>query len=192
MQVFTLINKTCKFGGTRKSQVSFHLVKPILAAIRCYSKLSVFSSRSSTLGSHFQINNECKVVFPHLFVVRPKTFEILKRSGKKTTNTVYQYCQKFNMRKESTGHFILLQFYYNFQKCCINSNFEFLETFSFTRVKQKFYLNVAKYYDDICASVGNRKVFHEWVKLRSVDLEIVGRSYITHLSDFGGFKSSSG
>ena len=108
MQVFTLINKTCKFGGTRKSQVSFHLVKPILAAIRCYSKLLVFSSRSSTLGAHFQINNECKVVFPHFFVVRPKTFEILKRSGKIKTNTVYQYCQKFNMRKESTWHFILL------------------------------------------------------------------------------------
>ena len=108
MSVFTLINKTCKFGGTRKSQVSFHLVKPILAAIRCYSKLSVFSSRSSTLGAHFWINNECKVVFPHLFVVRPKTFEILKRSGKIKTNTVYQYCQKFNMRKESTKHFILL------------------------------------------------------------------------------------
>ena len=107
MQVFTLINKTCKFGGTRKSQVSFHLVKPILAAIRCYSKLSVFSSRSSTLGAHFQINNECKVVFPHFFVVRPKTFEILKRSGKIKTNTVYQYYQKLNMKKESTGHFIL-------------------------------------------------------------------------------------
>ena len=109
--VFTLINKTCKFGGTRKSQVSFHLVKPILAAIRCYSKLSIVSSRSSTFGAHFQINvinNECKVVFPHFFVVRPKTFEILKRSGKIKTNTVYQYCQKFNMRKESTGHFILL------------------------------------------------------------------------------------
>ena len=106
--VFTLINKTCKFGGTRKSQVSFHLVKPILAAIRCYSKLSVFSSRSSTLGAHFQINNECKVVFPHFFVVRPKTFEILKRSGKTKTNTVYQYCQKFNMRKESIAHFTLL------------------------------------------------------------------------------------
>ena len=108
MQVFTLIDKTCKFGGTRKSQVSFHLVRPILAAIRCHSKLSVFSSRSSTLGAHFQINNECKVVFPHFFVVRPKTFEILKRSGKIKTNTVYQYCQKFNMRKESTKHFILL------------------------------------------------------------------------------------
>ena len=108
MQVFTLINKTCKFGGTRKSQVSFHLVKPILAAIRCYSKLSVFSSISSTLGAHFQINNEFEFVFPHFFVVRPKTFEILKRSGKIKTNTVYQYCQKFNMRKESTGHFIFL------------------------------------------------------------------------------------
>ena len=61
----------------------------------------------------------------------------------------------------------------------------------FPRVKQKFYLNVAKYYDHICASVGNRKKFHEWVKLRSVDLEIVGGGYITHLPDFGGFKSSS-
>ena len=159
MQVFTLINKTCKFGGTRKSQVSFHLVKPILAAIRCYSKLSVVSSRSSTFGAHFQINvinNECKVVFPHFFVVRPKTFEILKRSGKIKTNTVYQYCQKFNMRKESTGHFIFLSLIksswnnfgisqsYDFQKCNVVSSFEFLETFSFTRVKQKFYLNVTK------------------------------------------------
>ena len=117
--------------------------------------------------------------------VRPKTFEIKKISGKIKTNTVYQYCQKFNMRKESTGHFILLSLIesswndfaisYDFQKCYVVSNFEFLETFSFTRVKQKFYLNVAKYYDHICASVGNRKIFHEWVKLRSVDLEIVGR-----------------
>ena len=30
---------------TRKSQVSFHLVKPILSTIRCYSELLVFSSR---------------------------------------------------------------------------------------------------------------------------------------------------
>ena len=134
-------------------------------------------------------------------MVRPKTFKILKRSGKIKTNTVYQYCQKFNMRKESTGYFILLSLIesswnnfgisYDFQKCYVVSNFEFLETFSFTRVKQKFYLNVAKYYDHICASVGNRKKFHEWFKLRSVDLEIVGGGYITHLPDFGGFKSSS-
>ena len=67
-----------------------------------------------------------------------------------------------------------------------------METFSFTRVKQKFYLNVTKYYDHICASVGNIKIFQERVKLRSLDLEIVGGGYITHLSDFGGFKSSSG
>ena len=105
-QVFTLVNKTCKFGSTRKSQVSFHLVKPVLAAIRYQSKLSVFSSRSSTLGGHFWINNECKVVFPHFFVVRPKTFQILKRSGKTKAITVYQYYQMFNMRKESTGNFI--------------------------------------------------------------------------------------
>ena len=32
----------------------------------------------------------------------------------------------------------------------------------------------------------------EWVKIRSADLEIVGEGYITHLSDFSGFKSSSG
>ena len=44
----------------------------------------------------------------------------------------------------------------------------------------------------ICASVGNRKIFYEWAKLRSVDVEIVGGGYITHLSDFGGFQSSSG
>ena len=102
------VNKTGRFGGTRKSQVSFHLVKPILAAIRCYSKLSVVSSRSSTLGAHFQINNECKVVFPHFFVIRPKTFEILKGSRKVKGKNVHQYCQKFNMGKESTGHFVLL------------------------------------------------------------------------------------
>ena len=108
------------------------------------------------------------------------------------------------MRKELIVHFTLLSLIksswtnfgisesYDFQKCYVFSNFEFLETFSFTRVKQKFYLNVAKYYDHICASVGNRKIFHEWVKLRNVDLEIVGGGYITHLSDFGGFKSSSG
>ena len=155
MQVFTLINKTCKFGGTRKSQVSFHLVRPILAAIRCHSKLSVFSSRSSTLGAHFQINNECKVVFPHFFVVSPKTFEILKRSGKIKTNTAYRYCQKFNMREVPTGHFILLSLIksswnnfenfepYDFQKCYVVSSFKFLETFSFTRIKQRFYLNIA-------------------------------------------------
>ena len=125
-------------------------------------------------------------------MVRPKTFEILKRRGKIKTNTVYQYCQKFNMRKESIGHLILLSLIksswtnlgisesYDFEKCYFFSNFEFLETFSFTRVKQKFYLNVAKYYDHICASVGNRKIFHEWVKLRSVDLEIVGGGYMTH------------
>ena len=174
MQVFTLINKTCKFVGTRKSQVSFHLVKPILAAIRCYSKLSVFSSRSSTLGAHFQINNESKVAFPHFFVVRPKTFKILERSGKIKTNTVYQYCQKFNMRKESTGYFILLSLIesswnnfgisYDFQKCYVVSNFEFLETFSFTRVKHKFYLNVVKYYDHICASQETEKYFTNRLK----------------------------
>ena len=136
-------------------------------------------------------------------MARPKTFEILKRSGKINTNTVYEHRQKFNMRKESTGHFILLSLIksssnnfgifecYYFQKCYV-SNFQFLETFSFTRVKQKFYLNVAKYYDHICVFAGNRKIFHEWVKLVSVDLEIVGAGYITHLSDFGGFKSSSG
>ena len=122
-------------------------------------------------------------------MVRPKTFEILKRSGKIKTNTVYQYCQKFNMRKESTGYFILLSLIesswnnfgisYDFQKCYVVSNFEFLETFSFTRVKQKFYLNVAKYYDHICASVENRRIFHEWVKLRSVDLEILGALHYT-------------
>ena len=106
MQVFTLINKACKFVGTRKSQVSFHLVRLILAATRDYSKLSVFSSRSSTLEAHFQINNECKVVSPHFFVVRPKTLEVLKSSGKTKTITVYQYYQMFNMRKESTGIFI--------------------------------------------------------------------------------------
>ena len=40
-------------------------------------------------------------------------------------------------------------------------------------------------------SVRNRNVFREWVKLRGVDLEIVGGSYNgTHLSDFGGFKNS--
>ena len=43
-----------------------------------------------------------------------------------------------------------------------------------------------------CASVGNRKIFDEWVKLCSVGLEIVGGGYITHLSDFGWFKTSSG
>ena len=141
--------KRVNLGGTRKSQVSFHLVTPILATIRCYSKLSVFSSRSSTIGVHFQINNESKVVFPHFFVVvRSKTFEILKGSGKIKTNTVYQYCHKFNMRKESTGHFILLSLIrsswnnfgisesYDFQKCFVVSNFEFLGTFSFTCVKQ--------------------------------------------------------
>ena len=110
------------------------------------------------------------------------------------------------MRKgSSTGHFILLSLIisswndfgisesYGFQKCYVVSNSEFLETFSFTRVKQKFYLNVAKYYDHICASVGNRKLFHEWVKIRIVDLEILGGGYnVTHLSDFGGFKSSLG
>ena len=105
-------------------------------------------------------------------MIRPKTFEILKRSGKIKTNTVYQYGQKLNMRKgSSTGHFILLSLIksswndfgisesYDFQKCCVVSNFEFLETFSFTRVKQKLYLNVAKYYDHICASIENRKIF---------------------------------
>ena len=119
-------------------------------------------------------------------MVRPKTFEILKRSGKIKTNTVYQYCQKFNMRKESTGHFILLSLIksswknfeisesYDFQRCFVVSSFEFLETFSFNRVKQKFYLTVAKYYDHSCASTGKRKIFQEWVKLRSVDLKIVG------------------
>ena len=103
-------------------------------------------------------------------MIRPKTFEILKRSGKIKTNTVYQYGQKLNMRKGSTGYFILLSLIksfwndfgisesYNFQKCYVVSNFEFLETFSFTRVKQKFYLNVTKYYDHICAPVGNRKI----------------------------------
>ena len=81
---------------------------------------------------------------------------------------------------------------YDFQKCYVVSNFEFLETFSFTHLKQIVYLNVAKYYDRICASVGNRKIFREWVKLHSVDLEILGGGYnVTHLSDFGGFKSSS-
>ena len=147
----------------------------------------------------------CTIVFPLFFVVRPKTFEIPKRSRKIKTNTVYKYCQKFNMRKESTGPFIILSFIrsswnnfgisesYDFQKCYVVPNFEFLETFSFARVKQKFYLNLAKYYDHICASVGNRKIFHEWFKVRSVDLEILGRGYnVTHLSDFGGFKSSSG
>ena len=35
------------------------------------------------------------------------------------------------------------------------------------------------------------KIFHEWVKLRRVDLEILGGSYnATHLSDFGDFKNS--
>ena len=139
-------------------------------------------------------------------MIRPKTFEILKRSEKIKTNTVYQDGRKLNVRKgSSTGYFILLLLVksswkdfgisesYNFQKCYVVSNFEFLETFSFTRVKQKFYLNVAKYYDHICASVGNRKIFHEWVKLRSVDLEILGGGYnVTHLSDFDGVKSSSG
>ena len=108
------------------------------------------------------------------------------------------------MREVPTGRFIFLSLIksswnnfetfesYDFQKCYIVSSFKFLETFSFTRVKQRFYLNIAKYYDHICASVGNRKIFHEWVKLVSVDLEIVGAGYITHLSDFGGFKSSSG
>ena len=106
------------------------------------------------------------------------------------------------MSKESTGQFILFSLIksswnnfgisesYDIQKCYVVSNFEFLETFSFTRFKQKFYLNVAKYYDDICASVGNRKIFHKSAKLRSVDLELLGGGYITHLSDFGGFKSS--
>ena len=147
--------------STRNSQVLFHLVKPILAAIRYYSKLSVFSSRSSTLGDHFEINNQGKVGFLHFCVVLcSKTFETLKRSGKIKTNTAYQYRQKFDMRKKSTGHFILLSLIknswnnfgisdsYDFEKCYVasNSNFEFLETFSFTRVKHKFYLNVVKYY----------------------------------------------
>ena len=73
------------------------------------------------------------------------------------------------MRKESTGHFIILLLTKssrknfgisescNSQKCYVVSDFEFLETFSFTRVKQKFCLNVGKYYDHICASAGNRK-----------------------------------
>ena len=71
-------------------------------------------------------------------MIWPKTFEILKRSGKIKTNIVYQYSQKFNMRKESTGHFILLSLIksswndfgisesYDFQKCYVVSNFEFL------------------------------------------------------------------
>ena len=93
------------------------------------------------------------------------------------------------MRKELTGHFIL----YSLIKSSWNNfgnsesydfyvvfDFNFLKTFSFTRVKQKFYLNVAKFCDHICASVGDRKIFHEWVKLRSVDLEIVGGGYMTH------------
>ena len=135
-------------------------------------------------------------------MIRPKTFEILKRSGKIKTNTIYQYGQKLNIRKgSSTGHFILLSFIksswndfgisesYDFQQFYIVSNFEFLETFSFTRVKRKFYLNVAKCYDHICASVGNRKIFLEWIRPRSVDLEILGGGYnVMHLSDFGGFK----
>ena len=141
----------------------------------------------------------------NFFVIRPKTFEILKRSGKIKTNTVYQYGQKLNMRKGSTGNFILLSPIksswndfgisesYDFQKCYVVSNFEFLETFSFTCVKQKFCFNIAKYYDHIWASVGNRKIFHEWVKLCSVDLEILGGGYnVIHLSDFRRFKSSSG
>ena len=64
--------------------------------------------------------------------------------------------------------------FYDFQKCYVVSNFEFLETFSFTRVKQKLYSNVDKYYDHIYAFVGNKKRFREWVKLPSVDLEILG------------------
>ena len=107
------------------------------------------------------------------------------------------------MRKESPKHFILVLLIksswnnfgvsYDFQKCYVVSHFEFLETFSFPHVKQKLYLNVVKYYHNICASVGNRKIFHEWVIFCSVDLEILGRGYnVTHLSDFGGFKSSSG
>ena len=142
----------------------------------------------------------------NFFVIRPKTFEILKRSGKIKTNTVYQYGRKLNVRKgSSTGYFILLLLVksswndfgisesYDFQKYYVVSNFDCLETFFFTCVKQKFYLNVAKYYDHIGASIGNRKIFHEWVKLRSVDLEILGGGYnVKHLSDFDGVKSSSG
>ena len=136
-------------------------------------------------------------------MIRSKTFEILKRSGKIKTNTVYQYCLKFNMKKESTGHFILLSLIksswndfgisesYDFQKFYLVSNFEFHCINLLFHLCQTFYLNVAKYYGHICASVGNRKIFREWVKLRSVDLEILSGTYnATHSSDFGGFKKS--
>ena len=81
------------------------------------------------------IENEFKVVFPHFFVIRPKNIKILNRTGKIKTNTVYQYCLKFDMRKESTGHFILLSLIKSFwsdfgisdfQKFYVVSNFEFL------------------------------------------------------------------
>ena len=57
---------------------------------------------------------------------------------------------------------------YDFQNCNDVCNFEFLD------VKQKFYLNAAKYYDHMYAFAGNIKTFHEWVELRSADLEILG------------------
>ena len=47
------MNKTCKLRRTRKSQVSFHLVKPIPSATTCYSKLSVFLVDFETLEPIF-------------------------------------------------------------------------------------------------------------------------------------------
>ena len=82
------------------------------------------------------------------------------------------------------GHFILLLLfksswknfgiseYCDFQKCYVVSNFQFLETFSFTRVKQKLYLNVAKYYDHICASARNSvvRISRCWVGVKMLHI----------------------
>ena len=107
------------------------------------------------------------------------------------------------MRKELTGHFILLSLIksswndfgisesYDFQKFYVVSNFEFLLYKLSLSLVSNILFKRTKYYGHICASVGNRKIFREWVKLRSVDLDVLGGSYnATHLSEFGGFKNS--
>ena len=128
-------------------------------------------------------------------MIRPKNFEILKRSGEIKTNTVYQYCLKFNMRIESRGHFIVLSLKsswkdfgisesYDFQKFYVVSNFEFLlYKRSLSLVSNILFKRSQMLWSHLCMC---RKLFRKLVKLLSVDLEILGESYnATHLSDFG-------
>ena len=123
------MNKTCKLRRTRKSQVSFLLVKAIPSATTCYSKLSVFFSRFWNLRAHFYIKNECEVVFPHFFVASPKLFHLWKNKNlyKFSTSSIVWILRSSGGRARGT-HSPLRSFYrdrvYSRTFKCLLSNFK--------------------------------------------------------------------